>query len=98
MKERDAAQKHGKAAGILVHSPALVPMVLELGYTFTALGSDGVACTESVATVLFSDVRNFTSLLRVACAVYLGRRERAPEPREGETHNVCARWHAGSRR
>ena len=38
-----AAQKHGKAAGILVHNPALVPKVRELGYTFAALGSDGGA-------------------------------------------------------
>ena len=36
-----AAKKHGKAAGILVHNPALVPMCRELGYTFVALGSDG---------------------------------------------------------
>lgn len=36
-----AAKKHGKAAGILVHSNALVPRVRELGYTFVALGSDG---------------------------------------------------------
>lgn len=38
-----AAQKHGKAAGILVHNAALVPKVRELGYTFVALGSDGGA-------------------------------------------------------
>lgn len=38
-----AAQNHGKAAGILVHNPALVPKVRALGYTFTALGSDGGA-------------------------------------------------------
>jgi 4-hydroxy-2-oxoheptanedioate aldolase len=38
-----AAQNHGKAAGILVHHNTLVPMVRELGYTFTALGSDGGA-------------------------------------------------------
>jgi len=38
-----AARRHGKAAGILVHQPALVPKVRELGYTFTALGSDGGA-------------------------------------------------------
>ncbi len=38
-----AAQRHGKAAGILVHNAALVPKVRELGYTFTALGSDGGA-------------------------------------------------------
>lgn len=36
-----AAKKHGKAAGILVHNAALVPMCRELGYTFVALGSDG---------------------------------------------------------
>ncbi|PTX96436.1 aldolase/citrate lyase family protein [Opitutus sp. ER46] len=36
-----AARRHGKAAGILVHSPELVPMCRELGYTFVALGSDG---------------------------------------------------------
>jgi 2-keto-3-deoxy-L-rhamnonate aldolase RhmA len=39
----DAAKKHGKAAGILVHNNALVPKVRDLGYTFTALGSDGGA-------------------------------------------------------
>ena len=38
-----AAQKHGKAAGILVHSNPLVAKVRELGYTFVALGSDGGA-------------------------------------------------------
>jgi 4-hydroxy-2-oxoheptanedioate aldolase len=42
-KVSDAAQRHGKAAGILVHIPALVPKVRELGYTFTAYGSDGGA-------------------------------------------------------
>ena len=38
-----ASQRHGKAAGILVHSAALVPKMRELGYTFMALGSDGGA-------------------------------------------------------
>ena len=38
-----AAKKHGKAAGILVHNPALVSMCRDLGYTFVALGSDGGA-------------------------------------------------------
>ena len=42
-KVSDAAKKHGKAAGILVHNAALVPKVKELGYTFTAFGSDGGA-------------------------------------------------------
>ncbi len=39
----EAAKKHGKAAGILVHSASLIPMLRDLGYTFTALGSDGGA-------------------------------------------------------
>ena len=39
----DAAKRHGKAAGILVHNNALVPKVRDLGFTFTALGSDGGA-------------------------------------------------------
>lgn len=39
----NAAQRHGKSAGILVHNAALVPGMRELGYTFTALGSDGGA-------------------------------------------------------
>ena len=36
-----AARKHGKAAGILVHNPALVAQCREWGFTFMALGSDG---------------------------------------------------------
>ena len=39
----EAAQKNGKAAGILVHNNALVPKCRELGFTFMALGSDGGA-------------------------------------------------------
>ncbi|MEX2044787.1 MAG: aldolase/citrate lyase family protein [Opitutus sp.] len=42
-KVSDAAKKHGKAAGILVHKNTLVPMVRDLGYTFASLGSDGGA-------------------------------------------------------
>jgi 4-hydroxy-2-oxoheptanedioate aldolase len=42
-KVSEAAKKHGKAAGILVHNPALVPVCRELGYTFVSLGSDGGA-------------------------------------------------------
>lgn len=38
-----AAQKHGKAAGILVQTAAMVAKCRELGYTFMALGSDGAA-------------------------------------------------------
>lgn len=40
-KVAEAAIKHGKAAGVLVHVPALVPKMRELGYSFVALGSDG---------------------------------------------------------
>jgi 2-keto-3-deoxy-L-rhamnonate aldolase RhmA len=36
-----AARKAGKAAGILVHNPALVAKCREIGFTFVALGSDG---------------------------------------------------------
>ena len=39
----DAARRHGKAAGILVHNNTLVPRMRELGFTFMALGSDGGA-------------------------------------------------------
>jgi 2-keto-3-deoxy-L-rhamnonate aldolase RhmA len=39
----EAAARHGKAAGILVHNAALVPKMRSLGYTFVALGSDGGA-------------------------------------------------------
>lgn len=38
-----SAKKAGKAAGILVHNPALVAVCRELGYTFVSLGSDGGA-------------------------------------------------------
>lgn len=48
-KVSDAARRHGKAAGILVHNGALVPKVRELGYTFTALGSDGGAVRAGLA-------------------------------------------------
>ena len=42
-KVSDAAKRHGKAAGIFVHNNAIVPKARELGYSFTALGSDGGA-------------------------------------------------------
>lgn len=46
------AQAHGKAAGILVHNPALVAQVREMGYTFVALGSDGGAVRAGLGTIL----------------------------------------------
>lgn len=36
-----AARKHGKAAGILLHIPALIARCREQGFSFVALGSDG---------------------------------------------------------
>jgi 4-hydroxy-2-oxoheptanedioate aldolase len=42
-KVSEAATRHHKAAGILVHTNALIPKVRDLGYTFAALGSDGGA-------------------------------------------------------
>ncbi len=38
-----AAKKHGKAAGILVQTPAMTVKCRDLGYSFMALGSDGAA-------------------------------------------------------
>jgi 2-keto-3-deoxy-L-rhamnonate aldolase RhmA len=40
-KVGDAAKAHGKAAGILLLSDEMLPAVLERGYTFIAMGSDG---------------------------------------------------------
>jgi 4-hydroxy-2-oxoheptanedioate aldolase len=36
-----ACRAHGKAAGILVYDTALVPRLLELGFSFVGIGSDG---------------------------------------------------------
>ena len=47
-----AAKKHGKAAGILVHNPAIVPKCRELGFTFVALGSDGGAVRAGLVSIL----------------------------------------------
>jgi 2-keto-3-deoxy-L-rhamnonate aldolase RhmA len=47
-----AAKKHGKAAGILVHIPALVPKCRDLGYTFVALGSDGGAVRSGLVSIV----------------------------------------------
>lgn len=47
-----AARARGKAAGILVHDPALVNACRAWGYTFVALGSDGGAVRAGLATTL----------------------------------------------
>lgn len=51
-KVSDAAKRHGKAAGILVHNAALVPKMRDLGYTFMALGSDGGAVRSGLLGLL----------------------------------------------
>lgn len=48
----DAARAHGKAAGILVHNPALVAKCREMGFTFVALGSDGGATRSGLVQIL----------------------------------------------
>lgn len=53
-KVSDAAKKHGKAAGILVHNAALVPKCRELGYTFMSLGSDGGAVRAGLLSLVAS--------------------------------------------
>ncbi len=53
-KVSDAAKKHGKAAGILVHNPALVAKCRDLGYTFVALGSDGGSVRSGLLSIVQS--------------------------------------------
>jgi 4-hydroxy-2-oxoheptanedioate aldolase len=36
-----ACRAHGKAAGILIYDTAVVPRLLEIGYTFIGIGSEG---------------------------------------------------------
>jgi 4-hydroxy-2-oxoheptanedioate aldolase len=47
-----AAKKSGKAAGILVHNPALVGKCREIGFSFVALGSDGGAVNAGLRQAL----------------------------------------------
>jgi 2-keto-3-deoxy-L-rhamnonate aldolase RhmA len=47
-----AARSHEKAAGILVHAPALIPRCREQGFTFVALGSDGGSVRTGLASIL----------------------------------------------
>jgi 2-dehydro-3-deoxyglucarate aldolase/4-hydroxy-2-oxoheptanedioate aldolase len=41
-----ACRAHGKAAGILVYDTATVPRLLEIGYTFIGIGSEGAFAME----------------------------------------------------
>ncbi|HEY5550998.1 MAG TPA: aldolase/citrate lyase family protein [Opitutaceae bacterium] len=47
-----AAKAAGKAAGILVLNPALVPATRDLGFTFIALGSDGGSVRSGLLSVV----------------------------------------------
>lgn len=47
-----AAQRHGRAAGVLVHNPALVAKMRDYGFTFVALGSDGGAVRSGLLSIL----------------------------------------------
>lgn len=51
-KVSDAAKRNNKAAGILVHNPALVAKCRDLGYTFVALGSDGGAVRSGLVSIV----------------------------------------------
>ena len=48
----DAAMRHGKAAGILVHTAALLPIVRDMGFTFASFGHDGSAVRSGLITIL----------------------------------------------
>lgn len=47
-----AARRHSKAAGILVHAPALIARCRDQGFTFVALGSDGGSVRTGLASIL----------------------------------------------
>jgi 4-hydroxy-2-oxoheptanedioate aldolase len=49
-----ACRAHGKAAGILVYDTAVVPGLLELGFTFVGIGSEGAFVAESARRFLAS--------------------------------------------
>jgi 4-hydroxy-2-oxoheptanedioate aldolase len=51
-----ACRSHGKAAGILVYDTAVVPRLLELGFTFVGIGADGAFVADGAKRFL-ADVR-----------------------------------------
>lgn len=51
-KVATAAHRHGRAAGVLVHNPALVAKMRDYGFTFVALGSDGGAVRSGLLSIL----------------------------------------------
>jgi 2-dehydro-3-deoxyglucarate aldolase/4-hydroxy-2-oxoheptanedioate aldolase len=47
-----AARAHGKAAGILVYDPAVVPPLLERGFTFVGIGADAALVADGAKRTL----------------------------------------------
>lgn len=47
-----AADAHGKAAGILVYDPAVVPAHLEMGFRFIGIGGDGALVADGAKRAL----------------------------------------------
>lgn len=47
-----ACRAHGKAAGILVYDPAVVPSYLERGFTFVGIGADGAFVADAAKRAL----------------------------------------------
>lgn len=47
-----ACSAHGKAAGILVYDPVVVPRLLELGFRFVGIGADGALVSAGAHTAL----------------------------------------------
>jgi 4-hydroxy-2-oxoheptanedioate aldolase len=47
-----ACQAHGKSAGILVYDPALVPDLIDLGFRFIGIGSEGALVADNAVAAL----------------------------------------------
>jgi 4-hydroxy-2-oxoheptanedioate aldolase len=47
-----ACRAHGKAAGILIYDTAMVPRLIEVGFTFIGVGADGSFVADGAARVL----------------------------------------------
>jgi 2-keto-3-deoxy-L-rhamnonate aldolase RhmA len=48
----DACRAHGKAAGILIYDPAALPPLIEMGFRFIGLGSEGSFVSAGAAAML----------------------------------------------
>jgi 2-dehydro-3-deoxyglucarate aldolase/4-hydroxy-2-oxoheptanedioate aldolase len=47
-----ACQKHGKAAGILIYDRSAVARLVEIGFTFIGIGSEGAFVAEGARQAL----------------------------------------------